>query len=117
MRIVRTVVWVEATDCDPPHGLDLRRPRDANKVNWLAEMFCAEGFDVRCSALIGYPSGDGRIQLLSGTHRHRAAILTGQKLPVTMWLRSDIERTWGDLEEWRRVMEDISVEDLEKRVM
>ena len=30
-----------------------------------------------------------------------------------LWLRSDIEATWGTLEEWRKVMEDIPVATLE----
>lgn len=112
MRIRRLVVTVDPGDCDPPHGLDLTRPRDANKVNDLAEAFAASGFDRDKSALVGYPL-DGRIQLLSGTHRHRAATLTGERLPVTLWLRSDVEESWGDLDRWRRLMTDIPVRELE----
>ena len=106
------ITWVDPNDCDPPHGLDLTAPRHFNKVNMLVEQFSTSGFDKTKSALVGYPL-NGRIQLLSGTHRHEAAKRTGIKLPVTLWLRSDVEETWGNLDEWRRVMEDISVETLE----
>lgn len=106
------ITWVDPNDCDAPHGLDLTAPSHANKVNHLADAFTAEGFDKEHSALIGYPL-DGRIQLLSGTHRHEAARLTAIKLPVVLWLRSDIEDAWGKLDDWLRVMKDISVHELE----
>lgn len=54
-----------------------------------------------------------RAALLSGTHRHEAAKRAGIKLPLTIWLRTDIEVTWGHLDEWRRVMQDIPVAVLE----
>lgn len=75
-------------------------------------MFAAEGFDSSKSALVGYPL-DGRVQLLSGTHRHEAARRAGILLPVVLWLRSDVELAWGNLEDWLHLMEDIPVADLE----
>lgn len=104
------MIWLDARDCDPPHRLDLTRPRDANKVNARADAFAERGFDLDYPALVGYPLG-GRVQLLSGTHRHRAALLTGVPLPVTMWLRSDVEAAWGDLDRWRVVMRDIPAKE------
>jgi ParB-like chromosome segregation protein Spo0J len=83
---------------------------DFNKVAMLAEMFLKEGFDVTKPALVGYPI-DGKIQLLSGTHRHRAALKIGMKLPVTLFIRSDVERVWGT-ELWESLIEDIAVQDL-----
>ena len=106
------ITWVDPNDCDAPHGLDLTAPYHAHKVNRLAEAFAVAGFDKEHSALIGYPL-EGRIQLLSGTHRHEAAKLTAIKLPVVLWLRSDIEDAWGRLEEWLHLMKDISVNELE----
>lgn len=106
------ITWVDPADCDPPHGLDLTMPRHFNKVNMLVAAFLERGFDTSHSALVAYPL-DGRLQLLSGTHRHEAAKRAGIKLPVTIWLRADIEATWGDLDEWRRVMQDIPVATLE----
>jgi hypothetical protein len=104
------VVWVDPEDCIPPHGLDMETDHDFNKVAMLAEMFLKEGFDVTKPALVGYPI-DGKIQLLSGTHRHRAALKIGMKLPVTLFIRSDVERVWGT-ELWESLIEDIAVQDL-----
>lgn len=106
------ITWVDPVDCDPPHGLDLTQPRHFNKVNMLIEAFTRAGFDRNHSALVAYPRA-GRIQLLSGTHRHEAARRVGILLPITLWLQSDIEATWGNLDEWRRVMRDIPVAVLE----
>lgn len=108
------VSWIDATDCDPPHSLDLTIARHANKVNMLAGAFETDGFDRRYPALIGYPL-NGRIQLLSGTHRHMAASIIGIKIPVTLWLRSSIERAWGNLELWLEIMRDIPVVSLEEQ--
>jgi hypothetical protein len=84
--------------------------RDANKVEDLRQQFEENGFDINYSALVGYPL-DGKIQLLSGTHRHLAAKQANILLPVTLWLRSDIERMWGtDL--WDKTIQDIPVKDL-----
>lgn len=109
-RRARILVWVDPRDCTAPHGLDMQTERDANKVEDLRQQFEERGFDINCSALVGYPL-NGKIQLLSGTHRHLAAKQAGILLPVTLWLRSDVERMWGT-ELWDRVIEDIPVSDL-----
>lgn len=107
------VVWMHPSDCDPPHGLDMESEHDRTKVLGLVVAFAEVGFDRRFPALVGYPNGAGRIQLLSGTHRHRAAEMTNTYLPVTLWLRTDVESSWG-LEDWMRVMKDVPVQELEK---
>lgn len=109
-RRARFIIWAIPDDCIPPHGLDMESSRDANKVSMLANAFQKDGFDLNMPALIGYPL-DGKIQLLSGTHRHLAAKQAGIRLPVSLWLRSDIECLWGT-EEWAKVLEDIPVKDL-----
>jgi len=101
------IIWLHPNDCDPPHGLNMG---DWEKVKRLYTMFVAKGFDLTKSALVGYPL-NGRVQLLSGTHRHRAAKVADILLPVTLWLRSDIEAYWGK-PEWSTVMQDIPVEEL-----
>jgi hypothetical protein len=106
------ITWVHPNDCDPPHGLDLTAPHDYEKVNMLVEAFSTYGFDKSKSALVGYPR-EGRVQLLSGTHRHEAAKRAGIALPVMFWLRSAIEESWGELDDWRKVMQDIPVAALE----
>ena len=74
-------------------------------------VFATKGFDHNEPALVGYIR-DGRIQLLSGTHRHLAAQLAGIQLPVTLWLHSDIKEMWAT-ELWENVIKDIPVKDLE----
>lgn len=106
------VVWVDPNDCEPPHGLDLQAPHDADKVNMLVKAFSESGFDKTKPALVGYPV-DGRVQLLSGTHRHEAAKRTNTKLPIVFWLRSTIESAWGSLDDWLHLMKDLSVAELE----
>ena len=110
-RRTQVLVWVDPQDCIAPHSLDMQTERDANKVEWLREQFEENGFDLDCSTLVGYPL-DGKIQLLSGTHRHLAAKQANILLPVTLWLRSDIERMWGT-ELWDEVIQDIPVKDLQ----
>lgn len=110
-RQARIFVWIHPSDCDPPHGLDMRTDRDFNKVKSLHSAFLAEGFDPKFPALIGYPN-NGRIQLLTGTHRHEAAKRANILLPVSLVLRSDVERTWGT-SLWTNTIKDISVLELE----
>jgi hypothetical protein len=110
-RKVKGYVLASPDDCLPPHGLDMQSDRDANKVKHLAEEFAKNGFDENEPALVGYPI-DGKIQLLSGTHRHLAAKIAEIQLPTTLWLRSDVERAWGT-DEWNKLIEDTPVKDLE----
>lgn len=113
MRKVKQYIWADPDDCFPPHGLDMESRRDYEKVERLTREFKANGFDLNMPALVGYAL-DGKIQLLSGTHRHLAAKQAGIKLPITLWLRSDVERMWGT-ELWANVIEDIPVKDLEAK--
>lgn len=106
-----TFTWLHPNDCIPPHELNLNYPYHKNKVEYLRQCFVKEGFDMNESALVGYP-WEGKIQLLSGTHRHMAAGLADILLPVTLWLRSDIEKYWGT-NDWFVVMEDIPVKSFE----
>ena len=109
---INLIKWLGADDCEPPHGLDMGSKHDADKVEMLEKQFTINGFDKRYPALIGYPL-NGKIQLLSGTHRHAAACRSGAKLPVILWLKSDIEESWGELQKWAKVIQDIPVSRLE----
>jgi hypothetical protein len=80
---------------------------DVAKVEMLRQAFVESGFDLSQPALVGYPL-DGKIQLVSGTHRHLAAKQAGIVLPITLWLRGDIEEMWGT-ELWPDVIRDIPV--------
>jgi ParB/Sulfiredoxin domain len=111
-RFARQYTLLDPDDCEPPHSLDLSPgSRDEIKVMELANVFEEHGFDPNYPALVGYPK-DGRVQLLSGTHRHEAAKWSNIKLPVMMLLRSTVEATWGT-PEWKKLISDIPVKDLE----
>lgn len=45
------------------------------------------------------------MQALSGAHRHLAAEMADISLPVSLWLRSDVENAYGT-DEWKKIMED-----------
>lgn len=110
MRKVQCFAWVSPEDCLPPHGLDMSAKRDYEKVEKLIKAFKENGFDLNMPCLVGYPL-DGKVQLLSGTHRHLAAKEANIKLPVSLWLYSDIECTWGT-PEWLNIIADIPVKEL-----
>lgn len=112
VRQCRQYTLLAPGDCDPPHGLDLEPwSRDSIKVEHLTDTFQKNGFDNNYPALVGYPLA-GRIQLASGTHRHEAARRAGILLPVTIFLRSDVEAFWGT-DKWSDLIKDIAVKDLE----
>lgn len=112
MRYARLYILAHPSDCDPPHGLDMTSRHDYEKVEMLEAAFRKDGFDPAMPALVGYPL-DGRIQLLSGTHRHLAATRANIFLPITLKLRSLVEASWGIPERWDPLIADIPVRDLE----
>jgi len=115
-RFARQYVLLSPEDCDPPHKLDLSPgSRDSIKVDWLTEAFTKEGFSKQHSCLVGYPL-NGRVQLLSGTHRHEAAKRAHIRLPVKMVLRSLVEAYWGT-DNWADLIKDIPVEELELAIV
>jgi len=112
VRFARGYVLAHPSDCDPPHGLDMTEGgRDWLKVRHLEQCFREWGFDPGEPALVGYPL-NGRIQLLSGTHRHLAAMNINMMLPVRIILRSEWEAAWGT-PEGAHMCRDIRVSDLE----
>jgi hypothetical protein len=112
MRYAKGYVLLHPSDCIAPHSLDLEPgSRDSIKVEMLAEAFINNGFDPNMPALVGYPL-DGSVQLVSGTHRHRAAEIANIMLPVKLMLRSDVEAMWGT-EDWNKFIADIPVKNLE----
>ncbi len=113
-RHARQYMLLHPEDCDPPHGLDMTPGgRDEEKVEDLVMAFTKDGFAAHKAALVGYPL-NGRVQLLSGTHRHEAAKRAGIRLPVALVLRSDVEAAWGHPEAWARLIADVPVEELEQ---
>lgn len=92
------VDWVSVAECDPPHGVS--HPDHAIE---LANQFAASGWDPSCPALVGYP-WQGRIQLLSGSHRWIAAGIAGIQIPVVIVPFKHVDRCWGDLRAWATLM-------------
>ncbi len=107
-RYARGYVLLGAGDCDPPHGLGIR---DEAKVHRLYCAFAREGWDPNEPAAVGYAL-NGRVQLLTATHRHEASRRAGTNMPVRLHLRSVVEAAWGT-PKWADLIEDVPVKDLE----
>lgn len=90
------ILWLDPKSLLAPHRVN--RPED---VDALAEAF-EHGWDLNCPALIGY-EWEGRIQLLSGTHRRAAAIQAGILVPVVIRSREAVEMAWGT-DDWAEIM-------------
>lgn len=93
-----TLRWLDTRDCDPPHGVS-----HPDHVIELANQFDHAGWDHNRPALIGYP-WEGRIQLLSGSHRWIAAGLAGILIPVLVVPLEVVQQAWGDLPAWAQLM-------------
>lgn len=96
------LMWLDPSRCDPPH-----RPVREEQVVDLANAFLS-GWGANKPALVGYEM-NGRIQLLSGSHRHAASLLAGIRIPVVLKPLAVVESAWGDLDAWAEVMRDESV--------
>jgi len=90
--------WLDPTICDPPHSVS--RPE---QVEALFEEFSQLGWDLLQPALVGYRLGD-RVQLLSGSHRHAAALLARIEIPVVIYPLTTIQHAWGNLDWWVHLM-------------
>jgi len=101
------LAWMEPDDCIPPH-----RVGHFDKFDELTEIFLKKegGWDLNEPVLIGYPF-EGRIQLLSGSHRWAAAKKAGIKIPVLVRQRSKIEEVFGNLDEWEKVMRSVPAKE------
>jgi hypothetical protein len=111
-RYARQYVLLDASDCDPPHGLDLSPgSRDLVKVERLQAAFEKDGWDPNEPVAVGYPL-NGRIQLANATHRHEASRRAGTKLPVHLMLRSRVEAIWGT-PAWLEFLREVPVKHLE----
>ena len=96
------MIWIDPDRCDPPH-----RVSHGDKLVDLANEFVERGWGENYPALIGYML-EGRLQLLSGTHRHKAAEMAGIRLPVIVRDYDDVSRAWGT-EAWADIMDAPSV--------
>ena len=95
-------LWATPAACDEPH-----RPTRPEQVDALQQSFDADGWNTSLPALVGYrltKSVGGRIQLLSGSHRHAAASLAQIAVPIVVWPRDAVDEAWGDLDKWKEIM-------------
>lgn len=94
----RGVSWLQPSACFPPH-----RVTHPAKLLGLYRDFVDNGWDTSKPALVGYPWGEG-IQLISGSHRHAAALEAGIRIPVEIVPYSQVWATWGHLERWAALL-------------
>lgn len=86
-------------ECRPPHRVTHPEKRDDLVISFLEF-----GWDLSHPDLVGYQE-DGYVQLLSGSHRFDAARIADINLPVRVYRRAEIEEIWGNLDEWRRMID------------
>ncbi len=96
----RRALWLSAFECLPPHAVThpIRE--------WdLCRDFRRAGWDLSCPALVGYLS-QGRVQLLSGSHRWAAARRAEIKMPVVVVTINVVARARRDgRDAWQRLMD------------
>jgi hypothetical protein len=86
--MIPSLLWLSPSDCDPPHRVTHPEKRDALTVALRAP------WEPSCPVLLGYPL-DGRVQLISGSHRHAAAVVAECLLPVYLYPYETIAELWG----------------------
>ena len=95
------IMQISPSECIPPHGIS-----HPDKLIDFANTMLNNRWG-HFPILIGYPHYD-KIQLLSGTHRHKAAILAGlEKIPVKIWPYEKVVDACGDLDKWKIIMNDV----------
>ncbi len=90
--------WLDPSECLPPHAIT-----HPEKVDELARMFKRGGWSPQEPSLVGYPYYH-LTQLLSGSHRHAAALLAGIRVPVVIVPNGVVESRWGRLAAWQDMM-------------
>lgn len=83
-------VWLDPALCDPPHEVD-----DVLFFVRLTECFARFGWAAEQPVLLGY-CFEGRIQLVSGSHRWAAARAAGICVPVVLRSYEEVISTWGE---------------------
>ena len=105
-----TVQLLPINHCMPPHSVSRH-----NDVIDFANEFATNGWGPGYPNLLGYP-WEGKIQLLSGSHRWAAAKMAGlESIPVLVYPYKDIEYAWGNSEHWRLLMRSGEIHEMDKR--
>lgn len=90
--------WQNPREWSPPH-----RVTHEEKLEKLYLDFVENGWDLSKPSLLGYICPDGH-QLITGSHRHAAAILAGIKVPVDVVSYYYLREIWGT-DEWLEMLE------------
>jgi ParB-like chromosome segregation protein Spo0J len=90
--------WLPTCACDPPHGIS-----HPLKLAELEDHFLEHGWDLQAPALVGYIF-NGRVQLLSGSHRWAAAVRADLRIPVVIRPLEEVQAAWGNLPAWSVLM-------------
>jgi hypothetical protein len=85
--------WLHPRLCLPPH-----RVTHPEKYEQLLEAFQSHGWDCGHPVLLGYP-WDGKVQLVTGSHRWQAALDAGIDIPVDLRSYGYMRSIWGT-ERW-----------------
>ena len=89
---------MKTSTCIPPHSVS-----DKGRIGRLCLSFSRYGWG-EYPALVGYV-WQGRVQLLSGSHRWAAAQQVGlSRIPVVVVPYMLVEASWGSLPAWKRLM-------------
>lgn len=86
--------------CMPPHKVSY-----PEKVTKLLESFTREGWAKDEPALVGYRWENGKVQLITGSHRWAAAAEINLAIPVELVSDKEVLDAWGDLDKWKKLLE------------
>lgn len=81
--------WLSPKACMPPH-----RVTHDDKLEILYGEFVESGWDASKPDLLGYPF-NGKVQLISGSHRWAAADLAEIDIPVNLMTYEHVQSIWG----------------------
>jgi hypothetical protein len=98
LAATRSITYIAALACDPPHGVT-----HPEKAEELRVAFARDGWRPSAPALVGYEHS-GRVQLLSGSHRHAAALATAILIPVVLVDYDEVRHAFGNVNAWLEIM-------------
>lgn len=94
------VSWLSPHNCVPPNYST--RPERLKEL--VADL--KQGWNInRYPKLVGYELANGRVQLISGTHRWAACNELKHRMPVVVFPRDVVFECWGIPDKWKELME------------
>lgn len=85
----RTITWLGTDQLDPPHRVTHPEHADA-----LTADMARVGWRMGAPACLGYDL-NGRVQLISGSHRWEACRRLGRLMPVVVMPYAEVAALWG----------------------